>query len=72
MSDKADVGNHPNSATGADDENDGTFLDVVGYVCEEKAAESEGFTSADALMRATRLCETILEGVVKASEMPLN
>ena len=68
---KADVGNHPNCATAADDEIDGTFVDVVGDVCGEKGAESESCTFADALVWANRLCETILEGVLKASGTPL-
>ena len=56
-----------------DDDNDGndSFVDVVGDVESDEGAVSEGFTFADALMRANLLSETVLEGGVGSSEMPL-
>ena len=55
---------------GDDDEND-SFVDVVGDEETDEGAVSEGFTFAEALMRANLLSETVLEGGVGSSEMPL-
>ena len=53
-----------------DDEND-SFVDVVGDEQTDEGAVSEGFTFAEALMRANLLSETVLEGGVGSSELPL-
>ena len=53
-----------------DDEND-SFVDVVGDEEADEGAVSEGFTFAEALMRANLLSETVLEGGVSSSELPL-
>ena len=53
-----------------DDEND-SFVDVVGDEQTDEGAVSEGFASAEALMRANLLSETVLEGGVGSSELPL-
>ena len=37
----------------------------------DEGAESDGFTFADALMRANRLSETVLDGAVSSSDFPL-
>ena len=55
----------------ADDEGEDTFVDVVGGGQRDEGSESEGFTFADALMRANLLSETVLVGVVASSELPL-
>ena len=55
----------------ADDEGEVTFVDVVGSGQRDKGAGSEGFTIADALMRANVLSKTVLEGVVNSYELPL-
>ena len=56
-----------------DDDDDGhdSFVDVVGDEETDEGAVSEGFTFAEALMRANLLSETVLEGNVGSSEMPL-
>ena len=56
-----------------DDDDDGndSFVDVVGDEQPDEGAVSEGFTSAEALMRANLLSETVLEGDVGSSELPL-
>ena len=56
---------------GADDDGDDSFVDVVGGGQRDEGAESEGFTFADALIRANRLSETVLESVVSSCELPL-
>ena len=56
---------------GADDDGEGSFVDVVGGEQGDEGAESEGFTFADALMRVNLLSETVLEGDVCSSELPL-
>ena len=56
---------------GGDDDGEDLFVDVVGGEQRDEGAESEGFTSADALMRANLLSETVLEGDVGSSELPL-
>ena len=53
-----------------DDEND-SFVDVVGDEQTDEGAVSEGFTFAEAAMRANLLLETVLEGGVGSSELPL-
>ena len=52
------------------DRND-SFVDVVGDEETDEGAVSEGFTFAEALMRANLLSETVLEGGVGSSELPL-
>ena len=54
----------------ADDGND-SFVNVVGDEQTDEGAVSEGFTFAEALMRANLLSETVLEGGVGSSELPL-
>ena len=56
-----------------DDDNDGhdSFVDVVGDEATDEGAVSEGFTFTEALMRVNLLSETVLEGGVGSSEMPL-
>ena len=57
-----------------DDDDDGgndSFVDVVGDEETDEGALSEGFTFAEALMRANLLSETVVEGDVGSSEMPL-
>ena len=56
-----------------DDDDDGndSFVDVVEDEEPDEGAVSEGFTFAEALMRANLLSETVLEGGVGSSEMPL-
>ena len=49
-----------------DDGND-SFVDVVGDEQTDEGAVSEGFTFAEALMRANLLSETVLEGGVGSS-----
>ena len=56
---------------GADDDGEDSFVDVVGGEQRVEGAESEGFTFADALMLANLLSETILEGDVGLSELPV-
>ena len=48
-----------------------SFVDVVGDEETDEGAVSEGFTFAEVLMRANLLSETVLEGGVGSSEMPL-
>ena len=55
---------------GDDDGND-SFVDVVGDEETDEGAVSEGFTFAEVLRRANLLPETVLEGGVGSSEMPL-
>ena len=56
-----------------DDDDDGQYscVDVVGDVETDEGAVSEGFIFAEALMRANLLSETVLEGGVSSSELPL-
>ena len=56
---------------GDDDDGDDSFVDVVGGEHTDEGAASEGFTFAEALMRANLLSETVLEGDVGSSELPL-
>ena len=54
-----------------DDDGNDSFVAVVGDGQTDEGAVSEGFTFAEALMRANLLSETVLEGGVGSSEMPL-
>ena len=54
-----------------DDDGNDSFVDVVGDEQTDGGAVSEGFTFAEALMRANLLSETILEAGVGSSELPL-
>ena len=54
-----------------DDDGEDSFVDVVGSEETDEGAVSEGFTFAEALMRANLLSETVLEGGVGSSELPL-
>ena len=56
-----------------DDDDDGqySYVDVVGDVETDEGAVSEGFTFAEAFMRANLLSENVLEGGVSSSELPL-
>ena len=56
---------------GDDDDGNDSFVDVVGGEQTDEGAVSEGFTFADALMRANLLPEAVLEGDVGSSELPL-
>ena len=48
-----------------------SFVDIIGSLDKEVVFESEGFTFADILRRADPLPETVLEGVVGVSDLPL-
>ena len=52
MSGEIDIDTQPACATDTDDEIEEMFVVVLGDICGEEGAESEGFTFADALMRA--------------------
>ena len=54
-----------------DDDGNDSFVDVVADELTDEGAVSEGFTFAEALMRANLLSETVLEGGVGSSELPL-
>ena len=54
-----------------DDDGNDSFVDVVGDEETDEGAVSQGFTFAEALMRVNLLSETVLEGGVGSSEMPL-
>ena len=54
-----------------DDDGNDSFVDVVGDEETDEGAVSEGFTFAEALMRVNLLSETVLEGGVGSSELPL-
>ena len=55
----------------AHDEGEDTSVGVVGNGQRDDGADSEGFTFADALMRANLLSESVLEGAVNSSELIL-
>ena len=55
----------------AGDEGEEIFVDVVGSEQRDEGAASEWVTFADALLRANFLSETLLDGVVSSSELPL-
>ena len=69
LSSEVICGNKP--VLGADDDGGTSFVDVVGGEQRDEGAESEGFTFVNALMRANLLSETVLEGDVGSSELPL-
>ena len=48
-----------------------SFVDIMGSLDRETGGETEGFTFADILQRSDLLSETVLEGVVNNSELPL-
>ena len=54
-----------------DDDRNDSFVDVVGDEQTDEGAVSEGFTLAEALMRANLPSETVLEGDIGSSELPL-
>ena len=54
-----------------DDDGHCSYVDVVGDEETDEGAVSEGFTFAEALIRANLLPETVFEGGVGSSEMPL-
>ena len=55
----------------ADNEGEDSFVDGVAGGQRDEGAESEGFAFPDAVIHASRLSETVLEGVVSSSELPL-
>ena len=48
-----------------------SFIDITGSLEEEVGSESEELTLADILRRADPLSETVLEGMVGVSDLPL-
>ena len=54
---------------GQSDDND-SFVDIMSGITAVGAAESEGWTFADALARANLSVETLAEGVVDTSRLP--
>ena len=54
---------------GEADDND-SFVDIMSGITVARGAESEGWTFADALVRANLSVETSAEGVVDASRLP--
>ena len=54
-----------------DDDRNDSFVDVVGDEQTDEGAVSERFTFAEDLIRANLLSETVLEGDVGSSELPL-
>ena len=54
---------------GEADDND-SFVDIMGGISVAGGAESEGWTFADALVRANLSVETLAEGVVDTSRLP--
>ena len=54
---------------GEGDDND-SFVDIMSGITVAGGAESEGWTFADALVRANLSVETLAEGVVDTSRMP--
>ena len=48
-----------------------SFIDIMGGLEEEVGSESEGLTLADILRRADPLSETVLEGMVGVSDLPI-
>ena len=51
------------------DDND-SFVDIMSGITVAGGAESEGWTFADALVRANLSVETLAEGVVDTSRLP--
>ena len=54
---------------GEGDDN-GSFVDIMGGISAACGAESEGWTFADALVRANLSAESLAEGVVDSSRLP--
>ena len=54
-----------------DDDSHCSYVDVVGDEETVEGAVSEGFTFAETLMRANLLSETVVDGGVRSSELPL-
>ena len=54
---------------GEGDDND-SFVDIMSGISAAGGAESEGWTFADALVRANLSVETLAEGVVGTSRLP--
>ena len=54
-----------------DDDGNDAFVDVVAGEHIDEGSVSEGFTFADAFMRANLLSEIVFEGHVGSSELPL-
>ena len=54
---------------GEGDDND-SFVDIMSGIIAAGGAESEGWTFADALVRASLSVETLAEGVVGTSRLP--
>ena len=54
---------------GEADDND-SFVDIMSGITVAGGAESEGWTFADTLLRATLSVETLAEGVVDTSRLP--
>ena len=54
---------------GEADDND-SFVDIMNGITVAGGAESEGWTFADALVRANLSVETLAEGVVDTSRLP--
>ena len=48
-----------------------SYVDIMGGLEKETGGESEGFTFKDILQRADFLSETVMEGVVDISVLPL-
>ena len=48
-----------------------SFVDIMGGLRKETGGESESITFEDILQRADLLSETVLEGVVHTSDLPL-
>ena len=73
------VGESGNAASGGEstvgyregegDDND-SFVDIMSGISAACGAESEGWTFADALVRANLSVETVAEGVVDTSRLP--
>ena len=54
---------------GEGDDND-SFVDIMSGISAARGAESEGWTFAEALVRANFSVETLAEGVVDTSRLP--
>ena len=55
---------------GGEADNDDSFVDIMRGINAVGGAESEGWTFADALVRANLSVETLAEGVVDTSRLP--
>ena len=67
------VQSHQDSEGDRDDEGDeyDSFVDITGVITMEATAESDGLTFADALMHANLSVETLAEGVIDTTQMPM-